>query len=235
MAFLLLMGIWFLTRGVAFSASTIPEKGQTVVIDVGHGGSDPGMIGIGQLEEKGVNLAIAWKLRKELEEKGFTVVMTREEDVGLYEEGSTNQKAQDMQKRCEIIAKVKPALTVSIHQNSYTDSSVCGPQVFYYEDSQEGERLAKVLQEALNEGLSIERPREAKGNRSYYLLKRSEGILNIVECGFLTNPREAELLVQEEYQQKVAESLCRGIEAYLQSQGEGASGKQTMQAEQHLL
>jgi N-acetylmuramoyl-L-alanine amidase len=188
-----------------------------LVVDAGHGGAAPGMIGVGDLEEKGINLAVAEKVRKELTDRGFTVVMTRESDIGLYEENSTNQKAQDLQKRISIIQEAEPLLTVSIHQNSYPDSAVKGPQVFYYQDSIEGERLAKNIQEMLNTQLSIERPREAKGNTSYYLLKRSPGVLNIVECGFLTNADEAELLQTEEYQQKVASAITDGIVEFLKN------------------
>ena len=108
-------------------------------------------------------------------------------------------------------------LTVSIHQNSYEDPNVKGPQVFYYKDSPEGEALAVILQRHLNEKLKVERPREAKGNTSYYLLKRSPGVLNIVECGFLTNPEDAQKLADEEYQKLVAEAIAEGIEEYLQN------------------
>ena len=120
-----------------------------------------------------------------------------------------------MQRRIALINETEPLLTVSIHQNSYQDPSVKGPQVFYYEHSVQGEKLAKALQESLNTELSVERPRSAKANTTYYLLKRSEGVLVIAECGFLTNGEEAELLQQEAYQQKVADALTKGIVNYL--------------------
>ena len=107
---------------------------------------------------------------------------------------------------------------MSIHQNSYQDSAVYGPQVFYYEDSLQGKKMAELIQTELNTRLEVKRPREAKGNKTYYLLKRSESVLNIVECGFLTNPQEAELLQTEEYQQKVAEAVAEGICTYLEQQ-----------------
>lgn len=191
------------------------EKSETVMVDAGHGGTDPGMIGIGNLEEKEINLQIAFKLKKVLENRGYTVIMSREEDRGLYEENSRNQKTQDMQQRIALIRKYSPVLCVSIHQNSYQDSEVYGPQVFYYEDSAQGKELAELIQRELNQDLEIEHPRTARGNKTYYLLKRSESVLNIVECGFLTNPKEAELLQTEEYQEKVAEAVAKGIEAYL--------------------
>lgn len=179
-------------------------------------GADPGMIGIGGLEEKGINLAVSMKLKEALENQGFTVVMTRQEDKGLYEEGTRNKKVQDMQNRIEIMEKAKPILAVSIHQNSYTEESVKGPQVFYYETSAEGQKLAVNIQSALNTELSTERPRKEKGNTSYFLLKKSPCVLNIVECGFLTNKKEAELLQTEEYQQKIVEAVVKGIVQYME-------------------
>ena len=214
MACLLLICFYFLSREAA-TVSNQMSNHKVIVVDAGHGGADPGMIGVGGLEEKGINLAIAVKVKEELESSGFTVVMTREEDVGLYDDSSHNKKAQDLQKRISIIQEVKPLLTVSIHQNSYQDSEVYGPQVFYYEDSAQGKELAELIQKELNTGLEVARPRVAKGNKTYYLLKRSESVLNIVECGFLTNPKEAELLQTEEYQKKVAEAVAKGIDAYL--------------------
>lgn len=173
------------------------------------------MVGIGGLEEKGINLAVSMKLKESLENQGFTVVMTRTEDQGLYQEGTRNKKVQDMQKRIEIMEKAKPLLAVSIHQNSYTEESVKGPQVFYYESSAEGQKLAVSIQNALNTELSVERPRKEKGNTSYFLLKKSPCVLNIVECGFLTNEKEAELLQTEEYQQKIVEAVTKGIVQYV--------------------
>lgn len=214
MTAVLLVCVWLLSREAA-AVSNMAETKTVIVVDAGHGGVDGGMAGTDGVDEKDINLSIAWKLRDTLKDSGFEVIMTREGDEGLYEEGSSQKKVQDLQNRCKIIAEASPALTVSIHQNSYTDPSVCGPQVFYYSTSQEGKRLAEVLQEVLNQALSADNGRKAKGNDSYYLLKRSEGVLNIVECGFLTNPKEAELLQEEAYQQKVADALCLGIRQYL--------------------
>lgn len=214
---LLLVSFLILSKQAAEVSETMSstENSKTILVDAGHGGADPGMIGVNGLEEKGINLQIAVKLKDSLEKQGFSVIMTREEDKGLYEEDSRNQKAQDMQRRIAMIKECRPVLCVSIHQNSYQDSAVYGPQVFYYEDSAQGKELAELIQSELNTGLEVERPRVAKGNKTYYLLKRSESVLNIVECGFLTNPQEAELLQTDEYQNKVAQAVARGIEGYL--------------------
>ena len=215
MGCLLLICFYYLSREAAAVAGQMDNSHPVIVVDSGHGGDDPGMIGIGGLKEKGINLSIAKKLKEKLEEKNYKVVLTREKDVGLYEESSRNKKAQDMQKRISILQEVKPALFISINQNSYENPEVKGPQVFYYKDSLEGEKLAAILQKRLNEDLDIQRPRKEKGNTSYYLLKRSPCVLNIVECGFLTNPEEAQLLTQEEYQDKVAGAVADGVQEYL--------------------
>ena len=211
-----LLLVCFLALSKEAASVTSQAAGKVIVVDAGHGGADPGMVGIGDLEEKGINLAIAQELKELLEKDGYQVVMTREEDKGLYQEGSSNKKAQDMQNRCALIAEEKPAVSVSIHQNSYSDPEVKGPQVFYYEHSAQGEELAVCIQEQLNQQLEVERPRQVKGNSTYYLLKRSEGVLNIVECGFLTNPQEAELLQTKEYQKRIAGAIKDGIVEYLQ-------------------
>ena len=120
-----------------------------------------------------------------------------------------------MQKRCKIIEDSNALFTVSIHQNSYTSPEIQGAQVFYYGESQEGKELAEILQKSLVAELDKENHRTAKANESYYLLKKTASPTVIVECGFLSNSQEAELLSDAEYQQKVAVAISKGIENYL--------------------
>lgn len=218
MAVLLIVCFLLLSWHAARASAETGEKKQdnrTVVVDPGHGGKDPGMTGADGLEEKGINLEISLKLRDILEKQGFNVVLTRDMDRGLYDEDASGKKLQDLQRRTELIRKAEPLLTVSIHQNSYSDPDVKGPQVFYFQGSDEGKSLAEAVQKSLNEKLEITDPRSVKGNSSYYLLKKSPAVTVIAECGFLTNPSEAEKLQDEAYQYKVAEALTEGIEAYL--------------------
>lgn len=224
MACLLLVCFYLLSRQAAVISVNQTERGTQkassplILVDAGHGGSDPGMIGVGGLEEKGINLSISLLLRDTLEKSGYSVIMTREEDKGLYDSSAANKKAQDMQRRIAMIREHMPVLSVSIHQNSYHDAGVHGPQVFYYESSVEGKKLAEAVQSSLNDLLEVDRPRKVKGNTSYYLLKRSSGTLVIVECGFLTNPVEAQKLQTKEYQEKVAAAVSEGIRTYLNAQ-----------------
>ena len=144
-----------------------------IVVDAGHGGDDPGKIGINDALEKDINLQIALKLQKILEQNNIKVVMTRNTDAGLYSEGATNKKAEDMQKRCKIIEDSNALFTVSIHQNSYTSPEIQGAQVFYYGQSENGKKLAEILQTALIEQVDPDNHRAAKANESYYLLKKT--------------------------------------------------------------
>lgn len=185
-----------------------------VVVDAGHGGSDPGKVGINNALEKDINLQIAQILKKFLEAEDISVVMTREDENGLYEEGASNKKVQDMKKRLEIIEAADPVLVVSIHQNSYHEEYVKGAQVFYYQTSERSKLLAELLQEQLK-SLEPENTRQAKGNDSYYLLKKTEKPIVIVECGFLSNTQEAEKLVTPLYQEKLAWNIHMGIMKYL--------------------
>lgn len=175
-----------------------------VVVDAGHGGVDPGKIGVDDSLEKDINLEIAERLKTILEQQDIQVVMTREEDKGLYEETASNKKAQDLKKRCSLINEGQADCAVSIHQNSYHEEYVKGAQVFYYGNSGDAERLAELIQTRLKEGVDPENNRQAKANESYYLLKKTSIPVVIVECGFLSNWEEAKLLQEEEYQNRIA-------------------------------
>ena len=189
-----------------------------IVLDPGHGGEDPGMVGVGGVKEKEINLQVSGALGDLLEQQGFSVIYTRSSDQGLYDEDTVNKKAQDMQRRCALIEEKNPVLAVSIHQNSYSDPAVCGPQVFYFEHSAKGKELASFVQEELNGQLEITRPRVMKGNTNYYILKRSAGVTILVECSFLSNPEEAKKIQTPEYQQAVAGAICSGILKYLEKE-----------------
>lgn len=196
-------------------ALTELEINRTVTIDPGHGGFDPGKIGINQALEKDINLSIALKLKALLEKEGILVIMTREDDSGLYKETDTNKKVSDMKKRCEIIDESNCDLAVSIHQNSYSSASVSGPQVFYFESSVEGKRLASTIQKQLIEVVKPKKERVEKSNNNYYMLKKVKVPSVIIECGFLSNSEEAMLLVEGDYQEKLALAIKNGILEYL--------------------
>ena len=215
MAIIILLSVVLLTRreAVVFTGADAKAINQNcIVIDAGHGGNDPGKIGINKALEKDINLSIAQKLKVLLESQGYEVVMTRTTSEGLYQPGSRNMKVEDMHKRCNIITEAMPVFTVSIHQNSYPEEYVNGAQVFYYKQSPEGEALAKKIQSSMIARLD---PGVEKANDSYYMLKKTPTPTVIVECGFLSNWEEAEKLCTEEYQNKVAWAIHMGIMQYL--------------------
>ena len=196
------------------NSDKVEKKEYTVVLDAGHGSSDSGKVGINGVLEKDINLSISKKTKKYLEKKGIRVVMTRDKDESLAEGENGNRKVQDMKARVKRINDTKPDLAVSIHQNSYHEESIHGAQVFYYEHSESGEKDARILQEALL-AVDPDNTRQVKANTTYYLLKRTEVPILIVECAFLSNQEEAEKLASEDYQKEIAKAIANGIESCL--------------------
>lgn len=186
-----------------------------VVIDSGHGGNDPGKVGVDGSLEKDINLKIAKKVKAYLEQSDVDVVMTREEDVGLYSEEDSGKKMADMRNRCKIMNECGADLAVSIHQNSYHEEYVSGGQVFYYKDSTKGKQLAEILQARFSYVLGEGNRRLAKANGNYYLLLHVKCPIVIVECGFLSNRNEAAMLQDPDYQDRLAWTIHMGILEYL--------------------
>lgn len=218
---LLLFSVGFAVRGGVKMASSGQVESVTerpcVVIDAGHGGADPGKVGVDGSLEKDINLEIAKRLQKFLVMADVDVVLTRDTDAGLYEEGAPNKKVQDMKNRVGIIEEKKPDLTVSIHQNSYHEEYVHGAQVFYYAGSEESKELAERIQQILAAELDPDNTRQAKANDSYYLLKKTSSPIVIVECGFLSNNEEAQKLSSAIYQEKAAWAIHLAILQHLNS------------------
>ncbi len=215
MAILMIAAIYCTFRYRVLPSSSTASKGKyVIVIDPGHGGEDPGKVGINDALEKEINLEIAKKLEKILQEKGYEVVLTRTTDDGLYASTDSNKKVSDMKKRCQIIEEAKADIVVSIHQNSFSQESVYGAQVFYYKYSQQGAVLAEKIQSAIRQYADTENKRTIKDNSTYYMLVHTPCPTVIVECGFLSNRVEAQKLCSEEYQDKIANAVCEGIEAY---------------------
>ena len=188
----------------------------TIVLDPGHGGFDPGKIGVNKALEKDINLSISLKLKSLLEDKGIKVIMTREDDIGLYSKNASDKKRSDMRNRVKIINTTDALLAVSIHQNSFSQEAIKGLQVFYYQGSEKGKLLAETIQDYAKNTLKDGNHRVAKANSSYYMLINSKCPLVIVECGFLSNRKEAALLLADDYQEKVAYGIMLGLLSYIQ-------------------
>lgn len=193
------------------NSSMLPYK---IVLDAGHGGRDDGCSGVNGTKESEINLAITKKIKDLLEDYGFEVTLTRKDEKGLYEEDVDNYKLSDMAKRMEIIEKAKPNFVISIHQNSYSDSSQRGAQAFY----QEGDELGKSFAESMQTQLFAQLPnaRESANKGDYYILNETGYPAIIVECGYLTNAEEEALLITDDYQTKVAYAIVCGVVKFFQ-------------------
>lgn len=215
---LLMLGIIYaygLPEKPVWTETANVSKGKMVVlIDPGHGGNDPGKVSEQNDLEKNINLEIALRLKHILTSQDVEVVMTREADLGLYEAGDRNKKRADMENRVRLADECNADILVSIHVNSYVDSSVSGAQVFYYNSSDKGRYLAKCIQEEVSEVSILNGNRTEKKNDSYYILRKASVPAVIVECGFLSNPEETALLKNEDYQEKMAWAIHMGIMKY---------------------
>ncbi len=195
----------------------LPLTGKVIVIDPGHGGVDGGAIGRGgEAVEKEIALEISLKLRDYLQQAGAYVVMTRETDRDLAPEdlkGYSRRKTQDLYKRLEIINAPNRDLFVSIHLNAIPSPRWRGAQTFYNPTNEDSRALSRFIQDEFQKNLENTN-RLAKKLSSVFLLKEAKIPGAIVEVGFLSNPTEAELLSESEYQNRVAASIYQGILRY---------------------
>lgn len=145
MAICLLCSMYYLARTAVIYTMQQEKRGEqpVIVLDAGHGGEDPGKIGINGALEKDVNLQITMRLARLLQQNGYHVILTRNEDKGLYTGNQGSKKVEDLKNRIALIESSGAALAVSIHQNSYSAEGVCGAQVFYYETSEAGQELIR--------------------------------------------------------------------------------------------
>lgn len=194
-------------------ASVSPLRSLTCVIDAGHGGIDVGAVGKNGTLESNLNLEYAKTLKNMMQEYGISVVMTRENEDGLYTEFKNGFKMQDMRKRREIIQDTNPDFVISIHMNKYSASSSKGAQVFYDDVYQSGKKLAETLQKIFIAHLPSAR-KETKC-ADLYMLKCTPAPSILVECGFLSNPDEEELLTQKTYREKVCYCILSAVIAVI--------------------
>ncbi len=185
----------------------------TVVIDPGHGGEDGGAVGINGCIEKELNLDIALILRDLLTASGVKVKMTRTEDIMLYDADTPGKKKlQDLKKRVEIGEENEESLTVSIHMNTYPSPKYSGTQVYYSPNHPDSKALAERVQGHIREYLQPANSRQIKESTSaIYLLHNIKNPAVLIECGFISNQAEAELLCRDDYRHKVALTIYSAL------------------------
>lgn len=169
------------------------------------------------MTEAAINLQIVLKVQKLLEQSGSTVILTRSDENGIYDEGSKTireKKVSDIKNRVKIGNESSADIFVSIHLNKIPQKQYWGWQTFFKKNSEESKKLAKSLQEGLNETMQKENKRESLKIQNIYIVDHVEIPIAIVECGFLSNEEEEKLLQTEEYQNKLAWGIFVGINNY---------------------
>jgi len=194
------------------TAASAPLSGLTIALDPGHGGYDQGCQGASGTLEAPLNLDVSLRLRAVLRDMGARVVMTREEDRSLVDpNASGNRKKQDMALREDVIVGSGADILLSIHMNAYKKPGPAGAQTYYREDSAEGADLAGAIQAAFR-ALDGRHDQAARCG-DYFVLGTCEAAA-LVECGFLSNPREEALLRTEAYRELLANTIAQGVMGY---------------------
>lgn len=190
---------------------------RVVVIDAGHGKPDEGAVGIYGTTEEAINLRIALKLQALIEQSGGIVYLTRSDENGIYSQESNTireKKVSDSKNRVSIGNQEDVDIFISIHLNKYPSSIYSGWQTFYQEGNEDSMRLAKCIQDNLNNSISKPNNRVPLVLKTTYIMKHVENITVTVECGFLSNPEEAKNLESDEYQDKLAWGIYIGVQEY---------------------
>jgi N-acetylmuramoyl-L-alanine amidase len=205
------------TEAASMKTPVIEDLEKVILIDPGHGGMDGGAISISGTLEKDINLMISLKLRNKLLAEGYEVLMTREEDKGLYRSTGPirKMKLEDLNSRCNIKRDSNCDIFISIHQNYFPERKYYGSQV-WYSKSEDSKRLAQILQKSFRDDLENGNKREEKpAGNDYKILRCYCSIPSvIVECGFLSNTKEEIQLKDENYQELIADSIVKSINEY---------------------
>lgn len=206
-----IIGILIVIMSLSTVARADESKG-VILIDAGHGGVDGGAQGKNGSVEKHLNLAISEKLKKSLEDQGYKVYMTREDDNDLGE-----NKVSDLNARCKMKKDTNCDVFISIHQNKFSIERCFGSQV-WYANNDKSSNLAVTVQESLRENTDDNNKRLAKAAKEQYKILRDgyDGACIIVECGFLSNYNEEKLLKTEEHQDKIVKGITVGVNKYFE-------------------
>lgn len=197
-----------------------PITSKTIIVDAGHGGIDPGsMTNDESIKEKDVNLKITKKVKELLEASGAAVILTRNDDTSLYTEeaGKTIRQKynENLRNRKKIINESSADMFVSIHLNKFPQSSkYYGAQTFYPSGKEDDKKLATYIQSELKRVVDKTNNRQIKPSNDIYLIKDNQIPSTLIECGFLSNDKEAKLLNDEEYQDQIAWAIYVGIQKY---------------------
>ena len=199
------------------SADAVPYE-KIIIIDAGHGGEDPGAVGVDGSLEKDINLEIALQIGKMLEAEDFIVVYTRTDDRLLYTEEENIKgirKISDLKNRCKVAERYPESMFISIHMNSFGSEKYSGLQVYYSENNEQSRVLADSIQNNVREDLQTNNNRVIKAGKDMYILENIQNNAVLIECGFLTNKEECKKLSEKEYQKQLSFSIVCGIIEYM--------------------
>ena len=196
------------------STVSLPVSDKTIVIDAGHGIPDEGAQSRNGTTEAETNLKIAIKLQNLLEQSGCNVILTRSDENAIYDLDSKTlkqKKISDIHNRVRIGNESSADAFISIHLNKIPQQQYDGWQTFYKDNSEQGKKLATLIQSNLNESIQKENNRVAKTIENIYIIKHVEVPIAIVECGFLSNEEEEKKLLEDSYQDRLAWGIYNGI------------------------
>ena len=200
-------------------AQLIPvERKHTIIIDAGHGGVDGGATSCTGVLESKLNLDIALKLNDLMHLLGYKTRMIRTSDISVYTKGETiaQKKVSDLKERVRIVNETEDGILISIHQNTFSDSQYSGAQVFYGAEG-EGAALAAAMQDAFCRTVNPGSSRKSKKAETVYLLQNIDRTGVLVECGFLSNPKEEAQLRSDDYQRKLCCVIASATAQFLQN------------------
>lgn len=198
--------------------SSTPLTNHTIILDAGHGNPDGGATNLnGEIIESELNLSIVLKLQNLLETSNCRVILTRSDENGIYEADAKSirqKKISDMKNRVNIANTSNAEAFVSIHMNKLSQTQYSGWQCFYKDKDENSKVLANSIQNNLNIFIDTNNTRKIKSISGIHLTKHIKIPLVIVECGFLSNLEEANLLSSPSYQDKLAWSIYTGLMDY---------------------
>ena len=206
---LLSLFILFILRTVPFLGFNFKSLEKVIVIDAGHGGSDPGTIGFSGNYEKDINLDISKKLKEKLKSNGYKAILTRDSDEYV-----------DNLLRAKLTNKKRARVFISIHGNAMeNNNSINGIQVLYYPNRKStigdlnNNELARIIMGSLINGTGA-KDKGIVDREDLIVLNQTKMPAIIIECGFLSNEKEEQLLLTDDYQNKVVDSIYMGLEEY---------------------
>ena len=188
-------------------------QGKVIALDAGHGGSDVGAIGPTGVTEKGVTLRVAQALKKLLMAEGATVLMTRDTDTEVSAKKANASDVEELQARCDVGNNSNADIFISMHMDSFTNSSPSGTTGYYYS---QGSKASQRLAQYVSEGVVAKLGTGNRGTKScnFYVVKHTDMPATLVEMAFISNEKEEKLMNSEEGISKAAEGILNGLRKF---------------------